>query len=190
MTTKKRSRKPERRSRITRLYSDGRIASAPGQGRRRRLRGIALAPRERARGSAQVSNVLYFDRGSILPRRRDHGSLIAHATRLCNDRALRVTLVGHANRRESRPAKLIGLLRARNVGAVLVGLGARRSQVHMRSAGAKEPAGDAATRRGQALNRRVEVQWPDRTIGIERQPLGRRDQRGARRSSRGTRVPL
>ncbi len=186
----KRSRRPVKRSRITRLHADGRISSAPGAARRG-LRGIALTPRERARSHEPVSNVLYFDRGSVLPRRADYGSMIAHATRLCRDRVLYVTLVGHANRGESRSAaKLVALLRARNVGAVLVGLGARRAQVHVKSAGASEPAGDAATRRGQALNRRVNVVWPDSTIGVERRPMGRKAKRGARRSRARTRIPL
>jgi outer membrane protein OmpA-like peptidoglycan-associated protein len=185
----KHSRKPVRRSRITRLHADGEITSAPGAARRG-LRGIALTPRDRARTSGAVSNVLYFDRGGVLPRRADYGSMIAHATRLCQDRTLIVTLIGHANRGESRSAaKLVGLLRARNVGAVLVGLGARRSQVHAKSAGSSEPAGDPSTRRGHALNRRVNVVWPDSSVGTERRPMGRRGRPGARRRP-VTRVPL
>lgn len=106
------------------------------------------------------ANVLFFERGAMQPRRADHVALHAHAQRLREDRALHVTIVGHANPGESpEAARELAWQRAQSIRRLLVRFGARPMQVESETRAALEPAADVASPRGRVLNRRVHLRW-------------------------------
>ena len=151
------TRLPRRNSPLTRLRRDGRMEHPPSAlGWRTPLVRSDAAP---------LANVLYFGRGEALPRLEDHLHLQAHARMLRRKRALHVTVVGHANRSESRAAtRQLALRRAQNVRALLLLYGARPRQVEAQGLAAALPAADPSTPRGRALNRRVRLCWPEPDI--------------------------
>ena len=111
-------------------------------------------------GGHPDASVLFFEPSDASPHVVDHVVLQAHARRLREDPRLHLEVVGHANRGSSPEAvRALALERAENVRRLLVRFGARAAQIDAQTRADTQPAGDAATARGRALNRRVHLRW-------------------------------
>lgn len=101
---------------------------------------------------------VYFEFDSSVIDAKSRAILNAHATYLKSQRAVTLTLEGHADERGTREYNLaLGERRAKAVSAVLREMGVGKVRVYTVSYGEEQPAALGHTEDSWHLNRRVEI---------------------------------